>query len=333
MRSKVRGLTGRPDTSQITDDDLDDNINDYYQHIFPEEAKPPLLKTWLTQATSPTDDGEYTISTNVLQILEPAMIDGEQISLYQDAKKFFGLYPKDTGSAYCITDPTLVIGTSSKAAVKYSAFTFRIQNYSYSKAAAETALSGDTVPQSKYGAWRIEIDTDGTVYATEASGNSTGYDTAAAAVEGLVRESSARACMGFVTAVNTSGTFVPGTTELDASGVTATFTDHFHSSRNRPCDALYHNEVLYLRPKPDDIFEFKADSLQKPTALSGDSSTPLRAEWGPVIAYGTAMEMEKEQGHDEAVAVLNIVYQYRLSLIRGKRIRQKTHNQRTSPKF
>jgi len=333
IRSKFRELTGILDTGDESNADVDLLINDYYLNTFPLQVKPQRLKTWFTQATSATDDGEYSVSSDVKLLLAPAMIDGTQIVLHQNASKFFVDYPKDTGHAYCVTDPSLAIGSSSEAAVANSAFSYRIGYWSYSKAAAETALSGDAVPVNKHGAWKLSIDSDGTITVTEADGNSTGYDTPAAAVDALDAETADEAPMGYVTVINTSGSFTPGTTLLSAAGVTATYTDHFHSTRNRPQDALLHGGKLYLRPKPDDIYQFKCVEIEKPTELSGDSDTCDEPEWGRLVAYGTAIEYKLANGDTEGANELQVVFNYYHNLIKSGDITQKQHNQRATPKF
>ena len=187
-----------------------------------------------------------------------------------------------------ISDPTLAIGSVSNASVINVAFTYRISDYSYSKAADETALSGEDVPQSKYGAWRLEIDSDGTISVVEADGNGTGYDTAAQAVRGLGAESGTNCCMGFVTAVNTSGVFDPGMTALDDGDVTATYTEGYHSTRGVSHTALISRHRLWLGPKPDDIFRFRATGVIRPDVMTSGTS-PLDKSWGIVIAYGAAV--------------------------------------------
>jgi hypothetical protein len=184
--------------------------------------------------------------------------------------------------------------------VANSAFSFRIAGWSYSKAAAETALSGDTVPQNKYGAWLLSIDSEGTITINEASDNATGYDSPALAVNDLPDIGSDEAVMGYVTAINTSSTFVPGTTGLDASGVTDTYTDGRPKIRGTPEAVLLDGDTLYARPKPDDIYRIKAPlTLQRPTALSGDSDEPIDTELGLVICLGAAIKCIAAEEFDE----------------------------------
>ena len=334
IRTKVRTLTGKKSTEQISNDDLDSEINDYYRNTFPIECEPKKLKDWLIQATSVDDSGEYSVSSEVLKLKEPVTINGAPITLYQDEQKFLDKYPKDTGSPYCISDPGLAIGTT-KPNVATDAFSYRISDHSYYKAAvaAGTALSGDTVPQNKYGAWRLEINTSGAISIVEAGDNGTGYATSALAVAGLAVESSSNACMGFVTAICTAAAgFVPGTTDLDDSGVTDTYTDHFHTSRDIPEAALLSGETLYLRPKADDIFQFRARTVVKPTALSGDTAV-LLPEWGRLIAYGTAILIMSEEKDTDGLAAHTPFYDHLLTLIGRKDIKQKNVNQRARPRW
>ena len=331
IRSLVRILTGKPSTSQITDTVLDTKINEYYQEHFPLQAKVDLLQGWFTQATSPTDSGEYTVSTDVLELDNPVTVNGTKITFYRNKETFFDLHPKKADTAYLVTDPSLAIGSSNKAHVANSAFTYVIQGDSYPKAAAETALSGDDIPTGKYGAWRLEIDTDGTISIVEADDNVTGYDTAALAVAGLSNESSEKACMGFVTVVNSSAVFVPGTTELDT--VTATYTDGFHSDRDTPTDVLLYGGILYAGPRPDDIYQIKAPKIIKPTALSGDDDELLDTRWSRAIGYGTAILILGDENRTEEVGKLTIIFKPLMTLINRKSVIQTSKIRRAEASF
>jgi hypothetical protein len=332
--TKVRALTGRLNETSDTDDAITNLINEYYLNKFPFDVEADELRAWLTQTLLPTDSGEYSVAATVLKIEKPVTINGVEVEFYQDKDKFFEKYPKDTGSAYVINDAGagLAIGTSSAAAVKNgNAFYYDISGDSYYKASAETALSGDTIPQNKYGAWRLEINSSGTISIVEADDNATGYATPGLAVQGLPVESSTKACMGYVTAMYTAAAgFIPGTTELSASGVTATYTDGFNSSRNIPNGVLLYGQKLYVRPKSNDWREIKAPYLKKPTALSG-SAVPTNVLWGPIIAYGTAIEKLEAAKDYEAAESLRPKFRDYINLLNAKDYRQQKETRTPVP--
>jgi hypothetical protein len=246
IRTKVRELTGRSATADLSDAAANSYINDYMRYDFPVEVQLDHLDSTWSQELTPTDDGEYALSDDIIELTEPIMLNGdEELLVWFDQEEFWRLYPANEGY---ISAPTLVVGTTNAAHVS-------ISGYQYSKAAAETALSGDAVPQSKYGAWMLSLDADGTVTITAASGNATGYSTPGRAVGGIATADITDAIMGFVTAICSSGAFTPGTTELNTgANVTATFTDGHPDLRGRPTSILCSRSEnkVYVRPKPDD---------------------------------------------------------------------------------
>ncbi len=294
QRTLYRKLIGRPTTGQLSNSDADDNLNDYYQNQFPFDVDDQFFKEWLTQALSATDNGIYDLDASVLVILEPVKVNGDTQIFTMDHEKFFQEFPGNFTGAFVINDAgvALAIGTSSTSAAKNgNAFSYNIGGNAYPEAVdTETELSGDTVPVNKYGAWRLEIDVDGTVSIQAADDNATGYATVGLAVQGLRAESSTKAAMGYVTAINTAvGGFVPGTTSLNAGTVTATFTDGWNSRRGIPSWVLLFDEQLYVEKKSDDVRELKAPYLRKPTEMTEDSSVPEDVRWGEAIAYGAAI--------------------------------------------
>lgn len=338
IRDRYRILTSRPSTDQIADDTIDDDINDFYRYDLPKLIGVADFQTDFTQDTAVTDSGEYSLSEDVITVEKPVTLNGAKIDLYTDTERFLDKYPENE---HYISPPTLVIGTTNAYAVRHSAFTYEIAGWSYSKAAGETALSGDTVPQSKYGAWALSIDADGTITVTEADDNTTGYNTPGLAVNDLPSIDSDEAVMGFVTAINTSATFVPGTTLLSASGVTDTFTDGRFDIRSTPEAILVEGDKIFARPKADDIYRIEAPmTLQRPTALSS-SDEPLDTEWGLVIAIGAAIkrisseELESERidklihGGDPLNPKIGS-FRYELNKIKRKRYMQWSRADRTA---
>lgn len=320
IRTRWREDTGRSQVADISNDDVDNLINDYYVNYFPHDAKVAEFDGFIEQATSATDDGEYDLDTGIDRLDDPVTVNKTEIKLYRDREEFFSDYPEDE---QFITEPTLAEGTDDKTKVKHSAFTCRIQNYSYSKATSEVDLTGDTVPQNKYGAWSFKIDSDGDITVAAASGNSTGYDTPRLALEALNKSDSESCFMGYVVVMSTdSGGFVPATTELDDSAVTASYTDGKFELRNTPESILLYGDKLYARPRPNDIYEIKAPSIaDRPTALSDDDSAPADPKHGPAIARGAAILYLQPRGGQQRIADLAVSTKYYFDSIRSDKIK------------
>lgn len=308
LRKRFRQYTGRKTTNQISDDAIDDLINDYLVNNFPSDAAVDEFDTFYTQELTATDDGVYDIPQNVDRFDDPVTINGNEIWFQRDRELFFtqngldnrhrffgfqfttqnNLHTTKFEDEQFITEPELVIGSSDTTKVKNIDFSYSINNYAYSKDSTESALTGADIPQGKYGAWSFKIDTDGVITVESATSNAVGYDTPRLALEALDRSDSESAYMGYVTVIKTDGAFTPATTDLNAANVTATFTDGRFESRTTPISALLYGQKLYVYPKPNDIYEFKALQISKrPTALTA-SDEIADPKHGQAIAIGAA---------------------------------------------
>ena len=307
LNAQFRIHTGRSTTGQMTDIEVNKEINDYYVNHFPNDAKIDEFNAFFTQALSATDDGVYALSQDVDRLDYPVTINGNRIRFYRDRELFFSgedlhghhhhfmnfttlhstLSHKFEDEQF-ITDPTLVIGSSDSSKVKHSDFDYNINDFAYSKLSSEVDLTGDAIPQGKFGAWSLKIDTDGDITVAAADDNVTGYDTPRKALEALVSSDSSSAYMGYVTVTKSDGAFTPATTSLSATNVTATFTDGRFETRTTPVSALLYGQNLYVHPKPNDIYEFKALVIaDRPTALE-DGESPADKRHGPMIALNAA---------------------------------------------
>ncbi len=339
--SRFREDTGRSDTGDISDTDVQDLLNDYYVNMFPSDAEVDEFNIFFTQALSATDDGVYAIAQSVDRLDDPVTINGNQITLYRDRELFFGedrrhghdhhfrgtnitlntsLFHKFEDEQF-ITDPTLVIGTDTTK-VKHSAFDYRINDFSFSKATSEVALTGSAIPEDKYGAWSLKVDEDGTITVAAATTNATGFASPRLALEGLDSSDSASAYMGYVTVMKSDGAFTPATTALDASNVTATFTDGKFENRTTPISALLYGQDLYVHPKPNDIYEFKALQIaDRPTALTG-TDVIADPKHGPAIARGTAILFLEPRGGQDRIADLAVTTRHIFNSIRSDKIKR-----------
>jgi len=311
IRTTLRALTGRSTTGELSDAAANVFINDYYRYQFPQAACLDRFDTTWKKTARVTDGGEYNDDNDgnalvdVIELKGPIYANGLEMNPVFDPDTFWGMYPPE--EQYIIA-PALAIGTANAAHVLNGAFSFIIGSYADDKASAETALDGDTVPQSKYGAWQLIVDADGTITVQEADDNATGYASAARAVKDLPAHTSGTIVMGFVTAINTSGTFIPGTTELSAAGVTDTYTDGNWRLRGQPEHILLHRTdgKVFIRPKACDTYLIQSmASMERPPSLSGDASTPLDEAWGRALSVGAAIAfLSSKDAESERVAEL-----------------------------
>lgn len=324
IRAEWRKMTGRNSTDDISDDDVDALINDYYVHYFPEDALVTNFDGWFTQAAIATDNGEYNLAQTIVKLMEPMTINGAEITFYQDKNYFFQMYPIDE---QYITAPGVAIGSVDSTKVLNAAFTFDHQGQSYSKISQENTFVGlSTVPQNKYGAFCLKIESDGTITIYEASDNATGYDSPGLAIAGLPDADSDTAYMGFVTVICTAvAGFIPGTTDLAAGTVTATYTDGDPAKRGTPSGALCIHNKLFLRPKADDTYQFQAASeMNRPAALAADDEVPADPKWGPAIAMGAAIIYLAPRGGQKRIEELTGIpnfslAEYRISSIKTRK--------------
>jgi hypothetical protein len=210
IRAEVRLLAGIPDTSQMSDGDVNDRINDFYLNIFPGDVYVQELETFFYIDTADDDDGEYLLDDDMFTIEEPMTIkdsdnDVSTVEFYQNKDKFYELYPEDAH------------------------------------------------------------DED--------------------------------------------------------------------DERQKPAAALLYGRVLFLRPKPDEVYRLKTAAKKKPAALSTDNSVPLNVEWGPAIVQGTAVLIKNRQRDFEGAQELGIVYQTLINKINGRDLVQKTQNTRAMPRW
>jgi len=127
---------------------------------------------------------------------------------------------------YLVTSAELGIGSTATHVANLQ-FSFIINGKLYTKAAsfAGTAPGNDVVPQTKYGAVALDIGTDLTIDAVEATANATGYASALAAASALPAVAADHVRIGYVTATKSDGDFTFGTTELGAANTTVAYSN------------------------------------------------------------------------------------------------------------
>lgn len=93
IRTKIRDLTGSPLGSQISDDDINQRINDYYRYKMPLDLKTDIEKAFLGFKTVPGQD-IYAFPEGFFTDQPGIYADGYECVFYQDPDVFYQDWPE-----------------------------------------------------------------------------------------------------------------------------------------------------------------------------------------------------------------------------------------------
>ena len=123
IEEKIRNVTGTPFTTQMTDDELVERINNYYQFTMPAELKVQIENNFLDFKTVPGQDvysfpsGYFTDSPGIYADGFPAIFYEDPDIFYQDWPQQYAQDSIGTGDGIVITyagtlnSPPLIIGS------------------------------------------------------------------------------------------------------------------------------------------------------------------------------------------------------------------------------
>ncbi len=112
IRRKVRDLTGRQDSEELSTNRLDEYINNYYQYTFPSEVKLDEQYVLYSFNTS-ANVKDYTFpKTTYTNVTPPLRLNGTRMDWYQDPTLFYQRFQKEY--------TTFTIGTGDGATFTFA---------------------------------------------------------------------------------------------------------------------------------------------------------------------------------------------------------------------
>lgn len=255
IRNKIRLTTGRPDESMISNAELLDRANKYYQYVLPKELKIFWGYTYYEFFTRPNVD-QYAGPTTEFQTLNPQVwCDGFPIEWYLSPDLFYQDYPTQLNKQVVATGDGITTN-----------FSFQISAYPV---------------------------TQGSVYVTDgvqvAKDNGSGGFVAPASGSINYLTGSCTVVFALAPAANsnisvTSQTYLPNRPQSILYFQSQPLSSSTEIERND-------KKVFVLRPVPDNVYLVKMQGIQIPQAFVNDDDVPFRADLGPLIAYGTSLEI------------------------------------------
>lgn len=310
IRKKVRRLTGRPSAQQITNDEIDEYVNTFYQYDFPEHLRvfsnTTKFKFMTIANVSDYDMRDIDVAfgsgtekaVNVFYNLQPpAYIGGYQSFYSQNREQFFRIYP-------FLGD----INNSIEGDGTNGPYTFTLPNVPVLQNTVTVGAQDDT------GASQLVEDDPQKI------GDQTDPET------GFWKNSL------LDTAVTGSINYLTGALTITFSNtipvgneITFTFSPY---QPNRPQAVLFFNNIISLRPVPDKPYPVEIDAFITPTALI-EGGDPLLNQWWQYLAYGASKKIFEDSQDPEGVNQILNGFKEQESLVLNRHVVQQT-NERTA---
>ncbi len=308
IRLKVRRLTGRPSPQQISDDQIDEYINTFYQFDMPETlrlfSQETVFEFMTKENIAEYDMREETVFTgNPLQPPQPAVdvfitikppvyIAGYQSFWSQDREQFFRLYPP------LAQIEMNLVGNGNPGPY---AVTFAISPI------LQTFVSVGAIDSTGETVNAVDVPTnrtDGTWQISNTNSSLTGsisYITGKATV--------------------TFNNAIPAGNEI-------TFTAVPYVA-SRPQAVLFYDNVITFRPVPDASYPVKINAYRRPTILIDSGEFPELKQWWQYLSYGASKKVFEDSQDPEGVNNIMAAFKEQELLVLRRTIVERT-NQRTA---
>ena len=340
--TKVRRITGRTSTTQISDNDIIKYINTFYIYDMPEHLKFISLRynyEFLAQANIPT----YDLPTDVyLTAMPPVFIAGYQTYMTQSRQNFFRINPElnfeqvslytgngtnGSGSGNAYTGNFLNAANSNVALTSSSsASMFVLPGFKPNPPGAYSVwTSGNDIPASQL-QWNVLITAAGAPNAISGipqtislvdDGQGNLFDVSDISINPLYARGTVNYITGAVTITNFIAPIPAG------NPINAQYIPYVAS---RPTCAMFFQDQILLYPIPDQAYTVSFEVYKYPTAFlaSQTGNTPQLQEWWQLLAYGAADKVFADNGDFENLQKFRPLLEEQMNLCLRRTIVQQT---------
>jgi hypothetical protein len=276
IRKKVRRVSGRLSVAELSNNQVDDYINKYFQFEFPAEVK--LNRNYVTHEFNTMANVEdYAFPSNYTNFVPEATIDRRQILLYQDPDKFNTENPYNISRFSTWTGDGATVGFSS---------TF-----------------SNNVPIQ---AGSVVVDDTVEVFSDDGSGTLTGDQGGT----GTVNYTTGLISVTFNTAPTSGQVIQPSFTQYIA-GTPVSVLMFNNTFKFYPIP----DRAYRFRIKAWSLLYVKPASGSNKLAFEFSDDKPLQEEWGPAIAFGAARRIASDFGEMARYAELTTLYKEQIDYI------------------
>ena len=339
--TKVRRVTGRPSTSQISDNDIIKYINTFYIYDMPEHLKLISLRynyEFLTKANIPT----YDLPTDVyLTAMPPVFIAGYKSYMTQSRDNFFRINPElnfeqislytGNGTAGPYTG-NFLNAASVNSATGTSLFILPGFKANPPGAYSTSVLGTSSDVPAKFLQWNVIVSAAGAPDATSGipttvslvdDGHGNLFDPSDTSTDPTLRRGTVNYNTGALNITNFIAT-IPSGNPINAQ--------YIPYAASRPTSAIFFQDQIMLYPIPDQAYTVSFEVYKYPTAFlaSNTAATPQLAEWWQYLAYGAADKIFADNGDMENLAKFRPLLEEQMNLVQRRTIVQQTSERATT---
>ena len=297
IQTKVRRLTRKPSTAQISDTDLQNYINTFVVYDFPEQLRTfnlrktftfftnPLQDVYITDSTLPQINPLYNFQNIYLTVHPPVYIAGYQSFYTQSREQFFNIYPNINSIASIgiygdgITETFTGVINANMAIIPVG--------FHQHTAVLQNQVLFDS--RNSVGAGLALIDVP---VIDPATGNPTLNGNLY--IPGQTPATPPTVVLPFNTINYATGVFTITFPSAPAAGA------HINSQTvivtpSLPQSILFFDEKFVVRPVPDQVYRINMEVYVRPSALLATNQSPQLEEWWQYIAYGAAKKIFEDQ--------------------------------------
>lgn len=328
IRTKIRRITARPSSVQISDAEIDKYINTFYVYDMPEHLKMESLR-YAYQFTTTANIPVYDFPTDLyLTAMPPVYIGGYQSYMTQSRANFFRINPSLNFLQQQVYTGN---GTFGPYTGQFLTNTPIVPGF---KPNPPGAYSDSTVTDiaAKFVNWNVVVSALGAPDATSGispsitlidDGQGNLFDPTDTGTLPAFKRGTVNYLTGAID-ITTFASVIP-----TGNAINVQYIPYVAS---RPQSCVFFQDQIILYPIPDQAYTVSFEAYKFPTAFLGNAPTTETAqlkEWWQLLAYGAADKIFSDNADMENMAKFRPLLDEQMNLCLRRTIVQQT-SERTS---
>jgi hypothetical protein len=302
IRNKVRRLTSSSSESALPTSLIDEYLNRFYQNDFPYAIKLDVTRSVYTFFTEPYRD-RYPLDVNFNQAVRaPVYVEGIQGSLFKDRQQFYNLWTRF---------PTKFTPISGDGVTKIFSFTIPAPFLSKEVVLGGVDVNGNPISVNDDGNGNLQLQVPNPVV-TVPPYTAVNPALSTVPIPGMHNSNTLNPGLNytgtstgaFTDAIGTVD-YVTGVFNIEfpvapASGTQMTLWVSQYQT-GRPYNILFWNNEFTIRPIPKLIHKVEVETYLTPVQFMLSTDQPILAQWAQYLAYGVAMEIQRDRNDFDGV--------------------------------